>query len=145
MNLWFAGRDSKGTRGIIPIVPFRTVSEPAALSFWLVKNDERMKFECWVMNKIARVTHMSMFVHLYCGGSGAGQIVEEEDSAGAGVELKISFDREVKAPPSPGALPPVEAPGPPVAPVNGNGSAKNKPKKKRSKSDMFDPFDGLIY
>lgn len=137
MDLWVAGKDSQGKRGIVPAT-FPLEEPTLSLDFWLVRPDGRKKFQCWLMNKLARAAHVALFLKLYPGGQSDSQS-DPADSVEAGAGLTMASTGE-EALPQKESAPEKQA----VASVVLTTRKKKKPKKNK-RSDMFDPFDGMLY
>jgi hypothetical protein len=138
MNLWFAGKDSQGKRGIVPAT-FSLEEPTLSLEFWLVRPSGRKRFQCWLMNKLARAAHVALFLELYPDGqidfpSDSGDAVE----AGAGLTMASTSEE---------ALPQKEAAAREEEVVVSAvpTTRKKKKAKKKKRSDMFDPLDGICY
>jgi hypothetical protein len=137
MNLWFAGKDSQGKRGIVPAT-FSLEEPTLSLEFWLVRPSGRKRFQCWLMNKLARAAHVALFLELYPDGqcdsqSDSGDSVE----AGAGLTMaspckEVLSRKEAESPEKEMIVSP--------APMS-----RKKKKAKKKKADMFDPLDGICY
>ncbi len=136
MNLWFAGKNSQGKRGIVPAT-FPEDGDTLALEFWLVRPSGRKRFQCWLMNKLARAAHVALFLELYPDG----QIDFQSDSdealeAGAGLTMASECE----------PLPQKEsAPEKHVVVSVVLTTREKKKAKKKKRSDMFDPLDGICY
>ncbi len=133
MNLWFAGKDSHGKRGIVPAT-FSLEEPTLSLEFWLVRPSGRKRFQCWLMNKLARAAHVALFLKLYPGGQS-----DPADSVEAGAGLTMASTGE-EALPQKESAPEKQA----VASVVWT-TRKKKNAKNRKRSDMFNPLDGFCH
>jgi hypothetical protein len=138
MNLWFAGKDSHGKRGIVPAT-FSLEEPTLSLEFWLVRPSGRKRFQCWLMNKLARAAHVALFLELYPDGkcdiqSDSGDSVE----AGAGLTM-ASPCKEVLSRKE------AESPEKEVVISVASTICKKKKAKKKKRSDMFNPLDGFCH
>ncbi len=96
-DLWFKGKATEGKSGISPEARFLKDPSSTALHFWLVKDDTRIRFGCWCMNSLARMTHVNLFVSLY--GIGSVSKADAIDSEGAEGELKVVINGDLKREP----------------------------------------------
>jgi hypothetical protein len=137
MNLWFAGKDSQGKRGIVPAT-FSLEEPTLSLEFWLVRPSGRKRFQCWLMNKLARAAHVALFLELYPDGqidfpSDSGDAVE----AGAGLTMASTGEEAL---PQKESAPEKQAVASVVLTTRKKKNAKN-----RKRSDMFNPLDGFCH
>jgi len=135
MDLWVAGKDSRGKRGIVPAT-FSLEEPTLSLEFWLVRPSGRKRFQCWLMNKLARAAHVALFLELYPDGqidfpSDSGDAVE----AGAGLTMASTGEEAL---PQKESAPEKQAVASVVLTTRKKKNAKN-----RKRSDMFNPLDGF--
>jgi hypothetical protein len=138
MDLWFSGKNSGGKRGIVPATSPKE-DDNLALEFWLVRPSGRKRFQCWLMNKLARAAHVALFRELYLNGQRDSQR-DSDDSVEAGAGLTMASNSEETALQKEATESAQIVVALPVLKIR-----KRKKAKKKKRSDMFDPLDGICY
>lgn len=125
-ELWFAGKETNGRSGVVPVTPFPDVLPHLALEFVWITQTSRIKFRCGEMTPQAAEAHVRLFESLYC--------IVEADQDGRWMEMKLApaANTIVPDPVAPPAVPPPT-------------KIREWRPKQRPKADPFDPLAGILY